>query len=282
MCRLHIVYGESGAATLRLALSDLGHSDSVVAFPEVLQYAPLFPDFSDRAIGEYAECYCRLMRIEREDDKAQLRNAILQFVRSDFSSYDEVVLWCGDKVGDRLFNYMCCELIDRPFCKVDISRLRDVLPNPNVARLSMSICSVDNIKYLLDYIVLVVASDVECNRKQWQQWSCSRVSLRGEDSNGDIVGLSEDVFDELILSACSNDWLPAARVVGGVLCQIGFAVGDSFLHHRIVELAKARRINVRTNERFVSLDGIIEGQSANPDVMDGICVGELRLFDIKS
>ena len=38
----------------------------------------------------------------------------------------------------------------------------------------------------------------------------------------------------------------------------------------------------RRKKRFVSLDGIIEGQSANPDVMDGICVGELRLFDIKS
>ena len=55
MNRIHIVYGESGAAMLRLTLSDLGQEqEQVAAFPEILQYAPLFPNFDPCAVDEYA------------------------------------------------------------------------------------------------------------------------------------------------------------------------------------------------------------------------------------
>lgn len=45
MSRLHLVYGEAGAGTLRLALSTEGSEDCVVSFPAILNYAPLFPSF---------------------------------------------------------------------------------------------------------------------------------------------------------------------------------------------------------------------------------------------
>ena len=50
MNRLHLVYGEAGAGTLRLALSTEGSKSCVVAFPAVLNYAPLFPSFDDAEI----------------------------------------------------------------------------------------------------------------------------------------------------------------------------------------------------------------------------------------
>ena len=57
MNRLHLVYGEAGAGTLRLALSTEGSEDCVVAFPAILNYAPLFPSFDDVEIEEYvARC----------------------------------------------------------------------------------------------------------------------------------------------------------------------------------------------------------------------------------
>ena len=140
MNRIHIVYGESGAAMLRLTLFDLGQEqEQVAAFPEILQYAPLFPNFDPCAVDEYA-MRCVEMGVASADEAGRLTDAILKFLQIDFSAYEEVVLWRGETAGDRLFVYMVCALVRRDLSVVDLSPLKDVLPNPNVGALSMAHC----------------------------------------------------------------------------------------------------------------------------------------------
>ena len=63
-----------------------------------------------------------------------------------------------------------------------------------------------------------------------------------------------------------------------LLCQMDFTVGDSFLHHCIVELARDGKIMVQSSDRF----------SAEPDrfakeiVAGGVDVTELRRLCVKS
>ena len=209
MRRLHITYGESSAATLRLALSDLERNDSVVCFPEMLQYAPLFSGFGAKVIGEYAERCCSLM-CSAKAVKEQLQNAILQFVQTDFSAYDDVVLWRGETAGDRLFGYMVCAIIGRDLSVVDLAPLRGVLPNPNVAALSMAHCSVGNLKLLLGGVEPLSKSEKSANAELWYRWSKSETDLRLLADNGEIVEADRQIFDDVILSACSGEWQLAA------------------------------------------------------------------------
>lgn len=278
MNRIHMVYGESGAAMLRLALSDLGRGHEwVAAFPDILQYAPLFSDFNHREVGEYAT-RCAKMGVVRSEDSSQLTNAILKFLQIDFSAYEEVVLWRGESAGDRLFGYMVCALVGRDLSVVDLAPLRGVLPNPYVAALSMAHCSGENLKQLLGNIVPLAEGEKSANAELWLKWSKSVADLRLLADGGEIVEADRQIFDDVIISACRGEWKPAARVVAQLLCQVDFTVGDGFLHHRIVELARDGKIMVQPSDRF----------SAEPDrfakeiVVGGVDVTELRRFCVKS
>lgn len=278
MNRIHMVYGESGAAMLRLTLSDLGRGHEwVAAFPDILQYAPLFSDFNHREVGEYAT-RCAKMGVVRSEDSSQLTNAILKFLQIDFSAYDEVVLWRGESAGDRLFGYMVSALVGRDLSVVDLAPLRGVLPNPNVAALSMAHCSGENLKQLLGHIVPLAEGEKSANAELWLKWSKSVADLRLLADGGEIIEADRQIFDDAIISACRGEWKPAARVVAQLLCRVDFTVGDGFLHHRIVELARDGKIMVQPSDRF----------SAEPDrfakeiVAGGVDVTELRRFCVKS
>ena len=276
MNRIHMVYGESGAVMLRLALSDLGRGHEwVAAFPEILQYAPLFSDFNHREVGEYAT-RCAKMGVVRSEDSSQLINAILKFLQIDFSAYDEVVLWRGESAGDRLFGYMVSALVGRDLSVVDLTPLRGVLPNPYVAALSMGHCSVENLKLLLGGVKPLAEGEKSANAELWLKWSKSVADLRLLSNKGEIVEADRRIFDDVILSASSGEWQPAARVVGRVLCQIDFAVGDSFLHRRIVELASEGKILVRQRDGVLYL----EEDSADSLYVGDVNLGELRLFEV--
>lgn len=281
MNRLHLVYGEAGAGTLRLALSTEGSKSCVVAFPAVLNYAPLFPSFDDAEIEEYV-ARCGEIFHSSEEYINKLYGDILSFVKHDFSAYDEVVVWRGISVGDRLFYYMVCSLVDAPLCEVDLTPLRQMLPNKNVGALSMSICSKDNIDYLLTRVRPMGVEQKNEAAKQWAAWSKSVAALRVLDESGKIVEAEEEVYDDAILSLCRGEWVKAPIVVGRLLCEVDFGVGDNFLHHRLISLARRGMLQVRANARCFNGSECIVERYAMPHIVDGVDLGELRLFEVKS
>jgi hypothetical protein len=102
--------------------------------------------------------------------------------------------------------------------------------------------------------------------------------LRLLADGGEIIEADRQIFDGEIISSCRGEWQPAARVIAQLLCRVDFTVGDSFLHHRIVELARDGKIMVQPSDRF----------SAEPDkfakeiIVGGVDVTELRRFCVKS
>lgn len=281
MNRLHLVYGEAGAGTLRLALSTEGSEDCVVAFPAILNYAPLFPSFDDAEIEEYAT-RCSEMGIISEEHITALYGDILSFVKHDFSAYDEVVVWRGTSAGDMLFYYMVCSLVDAPLREVDLTPLRQMLPNKNVGALSMSVCSRENINYLLSCVRPVDVEQKDEAAKQWAEWSNSVAALRVLDKTGEILEVEEEVYDEALLSLCRGEWCAAPRVVGRLLCEVDFGVGDSFLHHRLISLARRGVVQVRPNAKFYDGAECRVERYAMPHIVDGVDLAEMRLFEIKS
>lgn len=281
MNRLHLVYGEAGAGTLRLALSTEGSKDCVVAFPAILNYAPLFPSFDDAEIEEYV-ARCGEIFHSSEECINKLYGDILSFVKHDFSAYDEVVVWRGTSAGDILFYYMVCSLVDVALCEVDLTPLRQMLPNKNVGALSMSICSKENINYLLSCVRPIDVEQKDEAAKQWAEWSNSVAALRVLDKTGEILEVEEEVYDEALLALCRGEWCAAPRVVGRLLCEVDFGVGDSFLHHRLISLARRGRLQVRANARCFNGSECIVERYAMPHIVDGVDLTELRLFEVKS
>lgn len=281
MNRLHLVYGEAGAGTLRLALSTEGSKSCVVAFPAVLNYAPLFPSFDDAEIEEYVARCGEILHFS-EEYVNKLYVDILSFVKHDFSAYDEVVVWRGTSAGDMLFYYMVCSLVDVALREVDLTPLRQMLPNKNVGALSMSICSKENINYLLSCVRPIDVEQKDEAAKQWAEWSNSVAALRVLDKTGEILEVEEEVYDEALLSLCRGEWCAAPRVVGRLLCDVDFGVGDSFLHHRLISLARRGVVQVRPNAKFYNGAECTVERYAMPHIVDGVDLAEMRLFEVKS
>ena len=281
MNRLHLVYGEAGAGILRLALSKECAKDCVVAFAAILNYAPLFSSFDDAEIEEYV-ARCGEIFHSSEVYINKLYGDILSFVKHDFSAYDEVVVWRGTSAGDILFYYMVCSLAGTPLSEVDLTPLRQMLPNKNIGALSMSICSKENIDYLLTLARPMGVAQKNEAAKQWAEWSKSEATLRVLNEVGEIVEAEEEIYDDAILSLCRGEWVKAPIVVGRLLCDVDFGVGDSFLHHRLISLARRGRLQVRANARCFNGSECIVERYAMPQIVDGVDLGELRLFEVKS
>jgi hypothetical protein len=255
--------------------------DCVVAFPAVLNYAPLFPSFDDAEIEEYASRCGEILHISDEYVE-KLNGDMLSFLKCDFTAYDEVVVWHGTSAGDRVFYDMVCSLVGAPLCEVDLTPLQQMLPNKNVGALSMSICSKENVDYLLTRVRPMGVEQKEEAAKQWAEWSKSESALRVLDESEEIVEAEEEVYDDAILALCRGEWVKAPIVVGRLLCEVDFGVGDSFLHHRLISLARCGKLQVRPNAKCFNGEECIVGRYALPHIVDGVDLGELRLFEVKS
>ncbi|MBP3318290.1 MAG: DUF1835 domain-containing protein [Alistipes sp.] len=276
--RLHLICGESGAATLRLALSDSCRHDQILVFPNILQYGLLPTAFDEEPVRKYVDS-CRDMFLMGKSECEGVVEAILSFSNFDFSGYDDIILWHGDTVGDTLFYYMVCYMLSVELHEVCINRIRPMLPNPNTS-VSLTICSVDNIKVLLYSIAKIPQNNQVHAARMWQRWIESPSELRVSTQCGEIIGVSKDFLDEIIIKTCGREWRSAARVVGEILCDTGFIVGDNFLHNRMICLARCGALSVRRNVKsFTDMACNIEG-SRDPILVDGVDVGQLRLFEV--
>ena len=81
-------------------------------------------------------------------------------------------------------------------------------------------------------------------RKLWERVRFGNSLLWILDS-GQIVEKDEDYFDSFLLSYCTHEFQHPARIIGYTLCAVDFNVGDSYLNHRMKQLALMKKVEIR-------------------------------------
>lgn len=271
MSILHLASCSSGAGMLRLKFRDC----DVAYLPVDLVYAPLFRDFSEMSLEQYVDRYENLMNTSSLYPE-QL-DELKAFCRRDFSQYDEVVVWHGDTAGEQLFFSFVCALVERQLSEVDLRGMYSAGWNLN--SVTISACSPDNLEMLWGSVRCLPDSEKQQSAERWNAWSQMDADLRIKNDVGEVVGVDKRFYDKRIISACSNDWQPAMRVVGRVLFDVGFGVGDGFLHRRVVELAREGEVLVRRNENAQPKSGV--NLSLPSFIVEGVDLSSPRLFEVK-
>lgn len=269
---LHIVCGAFAAGTLRAGLQGR-RGETVAAFQCGLRYGALFRDFGDAELRRYAA------EVERLTGCVGAFDPLHAFVGIDFGGYDKVVVWHGGDVDETLMYYMVCALAAAaPLYEV---RVEDVLLRfkRRVRYPSLALCSVDDAMWLRGRMRVVSAERREAAVEQWRAWRQSDAALRIPSENG-IAEVAEDYFDGEIIAACGTEYRKAVRVVGEVLCTTDFAVGDSFLHRRIVALLRENRLSARANAVPQRMRRAIEESGIAPIVVGGVDVSAMPLFSV--
>lgn len=269
---LHIVSGASAAGTLKAGLQGRC-GESVAAFPCGLRYGSLFRDFGDAELRRYAAEVGRLTGCVGAFDPLRA------FVGIDFGGYDKVVVWHGGDVDETLMYYMVCALAaDVALYEV---RVGDVLPRLKypVRYPSLAVCSAEDAGWLRGRMTAVSAERRASAAGQWDIWRHSDAALRIPSEVG-IAEVPEDYFDGNIVAACGAEYRKAARVVGEVLCAADFAVGDGFLHRRIVALLREGRLSARAEEVPERLRCAIMEAGIAPLAVGGVDVSAMPLFSV--
>lgn len=82
-------------------------------------------------------------------------------------------------------------------------------------------------------------------RKLWEKIKIENSLLWILDENGHIIEKDETYFDSFLISYCTHEFQHPARIIGHVLCDIDFNVGDSYLNYRMKQLALMNKIETR-------------------------------------
>lgn len=271
MSILHLASCSSGAEMLRLKFRDC----DVAYLPVDLAYAPLFRDFSETSLEQYIDRCDNLLNISAHFPN--LLDELEAFCRRDFSQYDEVVVWHGDTAGEQLFFSFVCALVGRQLSEVDLRGVYSA--GWRAGSVAISACSPDNLEMLWGNVRRLPDSEKQQAAERWNDWSQMDADLRIKNDIGEIVGVDKRFYDKTIISACGNEWQPAMRVVGRILFDVGFGVGDGFLHRRVVELAREGEILVRRNENAQQKPGV--NLSLPSIIVGGIDLSSPRLFEVK-
>ena len=81
--------------------------------------------------------------------------------------------------------------------------------------------------------------------KLWERVKLGDSMLWILDEHGQIAEKDESYFDSFLLSHCTSEFQPPARIIGLTLCDVNFDIGDSYLNYRTKQLALMNKVETR-------------------------------------
>lgn len=238
MKTLHIVANASASGVLRSSLREKEIQEEVLLCEGLFQYAPLFAN--NEQLERRAEALCGMLAA-RSFSAEKYVEGITDFLNTDFFRYDRVVVWHGSNAEEQLLLRFVASLVKKSLWEVDVTRIRSLLPNPNMGNIALSACDSKQISFLLGCKEPLTNERHEALASEWTVSSFPQAELRmwHEDH---IVPLSVTTFDNILVEECQTT-RSATRVVGKLLVQIDFAFGDTFLFTRLLHLVEQGRLD---------------------------------------
>jgi hypothetical protein len=250
---LHIVFGDSGAGTLKQALRKAGVSPNIISGADELSCGPINPPEPRLRI----EWFNREFGPGEFVGKEWIQEAADQFWSVALADWKKRVVWfsrrsameyCWFLEWVRRAGSLNYDVIDLTDTKV-ISRLRDGSSRERLLEtLGVTEPDVIPLKTLLQNSRSLTASEHQCYLELWTKLQTENAAFRVVGDFG-IKSEPLEFYDELILSCAKADWQKSARVVGNVFGEMFeipyYSVGDTPLFGRIRALVATGRLEAR-------------------------------------
>jgi hypothetical protein len=243
--QLHVLFGGSGAFSVRQAIERTGRTDGVICFHDFFEFGPISPPdpmarakWVDEVLGvaDWEEVAAQT-EIAMTEAVAADGRFVAWVSRRDAHWYSGFLEWLS-RIGDKP-----CDMIDVTELMV-ITRRRDGERGPPSRVISPSVLAPDQIieTGLMEQSAPLTAVDRDQYRALWTALRAENAPLRIVGTGG-LVSAPITIFDSLIKSSATNSWGKMARVLGEALVQSFegdfHPVGDLVLAARIRALAEA-------------------------------------------
>lgn len=243
MKKLHIVNGKSAAGSLKQVFKD-DNLNEVYCFEDFLSIGPLFK--IDTNIGQDARrlYFSELIQKTNSDYPTEkVTNNISDLEKFDFTPYKKITIWHGNNAPEYLLKLLCCKFIEnKKLYKVNVSKEKIGIRTP----IAVGECTLETLRELVNSSSKISKEKQKEHVKEWDEIALSESKLRIKN-NDKIEAVSDDYFDDLIISKCTDDYLHAFRIIGQAMGETDHVIGDNFITYRLMHLIDKKKINYTGN-----------------------------------
>lgn len=236
MSRLHIVFGDSGAGSLKQALAGRNDTDRVVSLGDDLSWGPIGGSDASERIA-YLDAHCPI-----PGGWSWLAEAHEEFRQQVSAPWDERLIWLGSASAAELAGYLF--YLDR-FRELPANVVRPdahLPPHPQFGPAgSIGVLNASNLAEVLEHAPRRPISDDAELYGRWAELVAEGALLRVLDGVC-LVSAPIDHFDHLILDAVGSEWKLGIRVIGdtlGAAFDVPVQINSDFLFMRLAKLAKS-------------------------------------------
>ncbi|UED76893.1 DUF1835 domain-containing protein [Brevibacillus sp. DP1.3A] len=256
MNKFHICFGLSAYGTLRSVFrkQNLLQTESIICIEDDFSVGPLHQLETATGMNERIEwIHSFLKRVEAIslEDLTTVKTYLLRNLSfpAQIPDGSNVILWHGQNASDSIgIRYVISMLQNKnlSFETIDITafsvhcdyKIRNIDGN-EVSYVLKSAGALPP-KLVMDAYQVkknTPAPLVQSLILDWEKWSQSDSTLRVY-KQGEVLEVSEDYYDAMLLEHASNKFQKAARVIGTVMGESDQCIGDTYLTYRVHELIK--------------------------------------------
>lgn len=225
MTKIHIVYSVSATGTLNYVLKQLQREEEILTYQDDISIGPLY-HIANKENQKKRLLY--FQELENGHDDYKMEDTIASFYNQDWSSYDKIILWCGNNVAERTLLCLMCSLLPKE---------RLYIASNEFMETGLSYASQDPEYYeqLLDKEVPLNDALYQKAILNWKKIVSSKATVRifKED---EVLNVGADYYDPLILECAKQKPRSTGYLVGMVLFSCQQIVSDTYIFNRAKKL----------------------------------------------
>ena len=248
---LHVVSCLSYRGTLKNGLFQMGIKDEIAYLPIdfSLHYIP--KDFSDTELMQ-SVMSLNILGLKLQE-KIVIFNQLKEFVTTDYSNYEKVIVWHGWSADELLLLYLMSVLVGDNLYHIDIATCEDFMKNnSSLPYLDMGRVSPYDI-YIFNmpsFAKAVTDKEKIEYTNQWNRWKNSSAPYRFSNiHSGVIEEYPADFMDETIIKYAENE-SKFIILVGKVHKEFDcLFISDNLVLNRILELYWEHKLDIFVSVR---------------------------------
>lgn len=222
---LHVVSSLCTKGTLKMGLCKLEQKPEIAYLPIDLSFGYIPKDFSDKEL-----CFALASHGHME-----VFDQLKEFVTTDYSQYEKVVVWHGLSASELLLLYLMSVLVEGELYHVDIRDYKG--KDPSRLYSDMGYVCPGDISDMISLAKQLNFNAKEYCREQWYKWASSTTPYRFSNIHtGVIEEYPEDFMDDSIKEYVQKK-SSFNRVVGKIMMKYhDLFIPDSIIVRRLYQL----------------------------------------------
>lgn len=245
----HIVFGDSTAGSLKIALQKLGlrEEEKVITLSDKFSIGPTWQLHEQVGLNNRYEWLMKHINIDEEvlDSYQENFNKSILELKS-IPNETSIIIWMGDNAHEQIGLRFVLYLLKEKTNEITVINTTASNTNPNVEYLHTGEISIDILNLIYEKNkegIALTQSERKHFEQEWEQLASRQEVLRVWE-NESIQSVHESYFDPIIIKAAeelhksknSKEFIKSARLIGEVMGQLNQYIGDQFLEYRVIHL----------------------------------------------